>query len=106
MIKIIRKHDFVVLLIHNINSRAEKSSENSFTMTHERSQSGRSSLSYDILNFAKDVKKMLIWPCQQFWHIFQVKYLSHGSSNQDCSEAVLDEFCEPFQWLHLICDVK
>ena len=72
--------------------------ENWFKMTHERSQSGRPSLSYDILNFAKDVKKMLIRPCQQFWHIFQVKYLSHGSSNQDCSEVV---FCEPFPMVTL-----
>ena len=44
----------------------------------------------------KDVKKMLIRPCQQFWRIFQVKYLSHNSSNQYCSKVVLDEFCELF----------
>ena len=58
---------------------------------------------YGILNFTKNVKKMLIRPCQQFWRIFQVKYFSHDSSNQYCFKVFLDEFCE---LLHLIYEVK
>ena len=46
-----------MLLIHNINPTAEKSSKNWFKMTHETSRSGRSSLSYCILNFAKKCQK-------------------------------------------------
>ena len=45
------------LLIRNINPTAGKSSKNWFKITHESSQSGRSSLSYDILNFTKMSKR-------------------------------------------------
>ena len=77
-VKIPQKH-VCVLFIHNINPTAEKSSKNSFKMTHESNGSGRSSLTNGILNSTKNVKRMLI---QQFWRIFQVKYLSNDSSNQ------------------------
>ena len=46
---------------------------------------------------------MLIRPCQQFWRIFQVKYLSHDSSFQYGSKVILDEFHELF---HLIREIK
>ena len=52
---------------------------------------------------SQKVSKTLIRPCQQFWRIFQVKYFSHDSTNQYCSNVILDEFCE---LLHLICKVK
>ena len=38
----------------------------------------------------KNVKKILIRPGQQFWRIFQVKYLSNDSSNQYGSTVILD----------------
>ena len=44
-------------------------------------------------------------PCQQFWCIFQVKYLSNNSSSQYSSKVILDEFCELFP-LHLIRGIK
>ena len=56
-VKIIQKHIFAVLFIHNINPSAEKSSKNWFKMAHETSWSGRFSLSYGILDFAKKCQK-------------------------------------------------
>ena len=52
-VKVSQKHIFVVLLIHSMNLTAEKSSKNRLKMAHESSGSGRSSLSYGILNFTK-----------------------------------------------------
>ena len=77
-----------------------------FKMTHETSQSGRSPLSYGILNFAKDVKKMLIRPCQQFGVFSRSNISATIHPINIVPRSFWTSFVSSFRWLHLIRNVK